>query len=288
MVEQLHGNRARRIIAGLLIALTVVTAVWVLFARPHRAQCVGLCQCWYCVHRVGGQCVQSVGCVGACNSCGNCGGAPGLGGCGADLLGCRGSDCCGAPPPPRPRPTPTPRPPADCHGSWKVIRPPQASVTTAPPNPVAYNQDPSGRGLDVVVHAAGGYAELWWKHPVKSGGRHWHWVCKVDRLRHYDDPIVAIDLTMRRSAQSSQWIQGELSRRYYNTEFLEKLPWQMPIWRGVSMRVTAGLYRYQAEDPGWHEGRAIVRSRGTPLSRPYTLRLPYRVRVWLLDEIESR
>ena len=142
--------------------------------------------------------------------------------------------------------------------------------------------------MDVEVHAVGGYAELWWKHPVKVGGRHWHWVCRTDRLRHYDDPIISIDLTMRRSAQSREWMEKELSKRYYRAKYLEKLPWQERIWQGVSMSVVAGLYKYQAEDPGWHEGQAVVKSRGTPLSPPYVLRLPYRVRVWLLDEIESR
>ncbi len=292
MGKQLHGDRARRIIAGVLIVLVLVGALWALFARPHKAQCVGLCQCWYCVQRVGNQCVQSVGCVGACNSCGDCGGVPGQGGCGADLLGCRGSDCCGPPATPTPRPTPTPTPPPDCAGQWKVLRPPSVSVGTAPPNPVAYNQDPDKRGVDIVVDARGGYAELWWKHPKKhcddSSCRHWHWICKEDRLRHYDDPIVGIDLTMVRTQQSQRWFDEELSHRYYNARFLEQLPWQMPIWRGVSMQVHAGLYGYQAEDPGQHAGEAIVWTGGTPLSKPYRIRRSYRFRVWLLDEIEAR
>jgi len=289
MVHRLPRSKTARVIFVFFIILSLTLMAWHFFGHPKKAGCVGLCQCNYCDpdYIIDGQCYRAVGCVGACNGCPNCNGQPGLGGCGSWILWCRGSDCCGKPTP-RPRPTATPRPPADCHGEWKVIKHP--SVTSwkyTPPFPVVIGQDAIHGGFTLDIYARGGWAELWHKYPKKhcddGSCKHWHWVCKQQVLRHYDDPLVKIDLTMDLAQSSREWIYGDLRARYPGAHVKEKLPWEAPLWSGRANSVHTQLKKYPSEDPGKHVGDIILETAGTPLNPPQHLEVPYMVPVHLID-----
>ena len=187
-------------------------------------------------------------------------------------------------------PTPTPPPPSSCRGDWVVLRKPGADWRYAPPYPVVVGQDESARGLDVLVDAHGGWAEKRARRPARhcddASCTHWHWVCRVRTLAHYDDPIVKIAMGMDLSEASRAWIEGELASRYPGAHVQEKLPWERTLWTGRAMSVETGIRRYPAQDPGDHEGDITVETAGTPLSGPQEYVIHYDVPVYLRDATE--
>ena len=288
-------------LACLLFALLLGGAATL--STPSTAQCAGLCQGCYCDSIINGTCMVNgrpsgcIGCVGSCITPGECQCRPGVGGCGAVIAWCRGSDCQPRDEPtatPTPAPTPTPPPPICQERIYDFIQPPQVvDWYHRPDYPTVVGQDSTFRGFDLVISAAGGYAEtrqVALEQLCPDGSTDpalcpadWRWQCTERVLIHYDDPLVAVDLPMRLADSSMDWLGGELPQRYYHASPKEGLPKTFYLWRGEAMSVQTGLFDYKAQDPGVHGGRILVTTKGTPLNPPQQISQPYSVKVHLLD-----
>jgi hypothetical protein len=304
--------------ALLLVLLLLIGAAWLVTVQPEVAQewglaelglvsqstCAGLCQGCYCDAIINGTCYVNgrpsgcIGCVGACAGDNDCQCVPGWGGCGAQLAWCRSSDCAPRPEPTATatEPTPTPVPPTcDSGGTYIHIEEPAASWYYEPDYPVAIHQDPTFRGFDIVIDAQGGWAEkrelalqqrcesISGEYPADCPDDDWYWRCEEVVLEHHDDPLIKIELPMRLADSSVEWIEKDLSARYYHAQRQEPLPKVFELWEGAAMSVRTGLFDYPAEDPGVHGGKIILLTRGTPLNQPQRLALPYSVPVYLMD-----
>ena len=192
-------------------------------------------------------------------------------------------------PTPGPNPTPEPTAPACRAPFTRVIRP-RGDWSVEPPYPLVDGQDPDRRGFDLVLDLQGGRAERWTQRAVKvcpSGGtapddcpNSWQWQCRWFVTR-YNDPIVSVQVSMDLSPSSKAWLQ-DLGRRYYGLQAREVLPATFDVWTGRAMRVRRA-WTYHPLDPGVHEGEIVIRTAGTPISRPQEVRVPYEVRVYLKD-----
>ena len=293
-------------LACLLFALLLGGAAVLGGATP--AQCSGLCQGCYCDSIINGTCMVNgrpsacIGCVGSCINPGECQCRAGVGGCGAVIAWCRGSDCQPRDEPtatPTPAPTPTPPPPVCQERIYDFIQPPQVvDWVHRPDYPTVVGQDSTFRGFDLVIAAAGGYAEtrqVALEQLCPDGSTDpahcpadWRWQCTENVLVHYDDPLVAVDLPMRLADSSMAWLNGELPQRYYHASPKEGLPKTFYLWRGEAMSVQTGLFDYKAQDPGVHGGRILVTTKGTPLNPPQQISQPYEVKVHLLDTTLER
>lgn len=267
------------------------------------AQCAGLCQGCYCDTIINGTCMVNgrpsgcIGCVGSCINPGECQCRAGVGGCGAVVAWCRSQDCQPREEPtatPTPAPTPTPPPPICQERIYDVVHPPRVvDWFHRPDYPTVVGQDPTFRGFDLVISAAGGFAQtrqVLLEQVCPDGSTDpalcpadWRWQCSERVLAHHDDPIVAVDLPMRLADSSVAWLGGELPQRYYHASPKEGLPKTFYLWRGDSMSVQTGLFDYKAQDPGVHGGQILVTTKGTPLNPPQRVAQPYAVNVHLLD-----
>lgn len=270
--------------------------------------CDGFCQGCYCDAVVNGQCYVGgrpsgcIGCVGACTGDHKCSCKAGVGGCGAVLAWCRDSDCSPKPPPtPAVPPTPTAVPPACDEGKiFTKLELPAVVWKHEPDYPVAVQQDPTFRGFDLIIDVKGGFAEERQSklEQVCSNGQGlfpkdcpdeaWRWSCSEKVLRHFDDPVLKVDVPMRLADSTVAWIEGDLRSRYYNAQRKEPLPKTFEIWRGESMSIHTGIFDYKAQDPGVHGGKIIVETKGTPLSEPQRVAIPYSVPVYLRDTTLSK
>jgi len=296
--------------AGLILALLLGGAAALGGASP--AQCSGLCQGCYCDQIINGTCMVNgrpsgcIGCVGSCINPNECQCRAGVGGCGAVVAWCRSQDCQPREDPtatpvatPTPLPTPTPPPPLCQERVYDFIQPPQVvDWYHRPDYPTVVGQDATFRGFDLVIAAAGGFAEtrqVVLEQLCPDGGNDparcpasWRWQCSEKVLVHYDDPLVAVDLPMRLADSSMAWLGGELPQRYYQASPKEGLPKSFILWRGEAMSVQTGLFDYKAQDPGVHGGQILVTSKGTPLHPPQRIAQPYAVKVHLLDTTLER
>ena len=191
-------------------------------------------------------------------------------------------------------PTPTPTPPACTERTYHHVQPPTVLDWWHEPDfPTVVGQDPTFRGFDLHVQAQGGFAEtrqVTLERVCPDGStdpaacpQAWRWQCRERVLAHYDDPIVAIALTMELAPSAQGWLQGDLARRYYHARPQEGLPRRFPLWQGRAMAVETTLRKYKALDPGLHVGEIRVTTQGTPLNPPQEIAEPYRVPVYLLD-----
>ena len=302
----LIAPRALRLAGACLVALLLMggAGAW---GDGSTAQCAGLCQGCYCDQILNGTCIVNgrpsscIGCVGSCIQPNECQCGAGVGGCGAVVAWCRSSDCQPREEPtatpvvtPTPLPTPTPPPPLCQERVYLFLQPPQVvDWFHRPDYPTVVGQDATFRGFDLVIAAAGGFAEtrqVVLEQLCPDGGSDpsacpatWRWQCSEKVLAHYDDPLVAVDLPMRLADSSMAWLGGELPQRYYQASPKEGLPKSFVLWRGEAMSVQTGLFDYKAQDPGVHGGQILVTTKGTPLHPPQRIAQPYAVKVHLLD-----
>jgi hypothetical protein len=311
-------SRPAKLAASALLLAVIVLVIWLIAtaSAPQQALCQTPCLCRYCDEAtVNGRCPTSgdggcIGCAGACTSPGNCSESGG-GGCGPVGCGCRGSDCSGEPQPTSPPATPvvTPTPPAGCPAPgapiiWiEIIEPKIAEARYEPEHPVVIGQDPEHRGFDLLIQATGGKARKWRRdtmHVCDAGGSYpedcpqdWHWECPDVCIECYDDPFQAIEVRMRLADSTVDWIEKELSGRYYGASRKEGLPRTWAL-RGVTGQMSVDQrWRYAPGqpdvlsngpiDPGIHGGLIVGTTKGTPLNPPQVVKRPFAVPVYLLD-----
>jgi hypothetical protein len=282
--------------AGTLLA-AALALVWLLATPAQPASCGTPCLCRYCDEPlVNGRCGTTgdggcIGCAGTCTSKDNCMWSGSSGGCGPISCGCRNRDCLpqetAVPTPPPPTPPP---PPPSCQPSWDEIRKPSLAGTDyKPAHPVVVTQDPDAVGFTIPLSANSGQAIRHTYEHVKvcrDGSNDcpngpWDWECE-EHTTTYNDPLIKIDITMDLDASSKDWINGYLNRRYYGAHQLEDLPNQWVFWEGEAMQVQED-WHYSPRDPGLHRGEIILFTKGTPISAPQEVRIPYQVPVWLVD-----
>lgn len=301
------GGRPRAARFALAGALVLI-AVGLSLAVPSTALCGGNCQGCYCDQIVNGQCFVNgrpsgcIGCVGACIAEDECQCRAGRGGCGRVIAWCRSSDCEPRPTPqatPTPALTPTPTPPACTERIYDHIEQPQVVDWFHEPDyPTVVGQDPTFRGFDLYIHATGGYAErrqVALEQICPDGStdpaacpQSWRWQCSTKVIAHHDDPIVDIDLPMRLADSSVEWLNEDLQPRYPGASHREGLPRVFRLWSGEAMAVETGLFDYKAQDPGIHGGKIVVTTKGTPLSEPQRIAVPFSVPVYLMGSTIGR
>ncbi len=194
---------------------------------------------------------------------------------------------------PRPTdtPAPTPTPAPGCTTTeWTEVHKPYAAYVRYPQYPIVNGQDPEHVGfrLKLTVHA--GYAERIRRRPVRHcdspGCVQWHWVCIEGPVAFYSDPVKSVDLGMRLADSSVAWINGELASRYYGAHQRDGFPNVFHLYSGPGLTWWRYTFRYHPTDPGTYGGRIILETKGTPLSGPQHVSVPFSVPVYLKEATE--
>lgn len=175
-----------------------------------------------------------------------------------------------------------------CGESWYERHDPTMSFRREPDYPVVVGQDPDRRGVDLLITGTGGRVIHHYQHldvvgynrrcvhsdtppagwsgcdldtdgdgnPDHPGDPHWTvastpvYECRW-HTTEWDNPVVAVDVDLRLTERSREWIEGDLRREYPGAHVQGAYPWPIRWDRSVmGMSVDCRALGVQLPDPG--------------------------------------